>query len=53
MKNQTYLQEPDVCKFCKIPCNMPHCPYTKQETKQHDCHKKKIVIEKEKECLLE
>lgn len=18
------------CPFCEIPCNMPHCPYTKQ-----------------------
>ncbi len=21
----------DKCPFCKIPCNMEHCPYTKTE----------------------
>ena len=22
---------PDECPFCDIPCDEPHCPYTKEE----------------------
>lgn len=57
-----YIDEHDVCKFCKVPCNMPHCPYTKkEESKQEekkeneceDCEKTTKGLEKEKLYLIE
>ena len=41
------------CPFCKVPCNMPHCPYTKKEEECEDCNKKIRGLEKEKEYLIE
>lgn len=35
------------CPFCSIPCNQPHCPYTKKQCK--DC----IRLEEEKKRLIE
>lgn len=25
------VKELDECPFCTVPCNEPHCPYTKDE----------------------
>ena len=41
----------DSCPFCKIPCNMDHCPYTKKEECE-ECSHKIESLEKEREYLL-
>lgn len=41
----------DSCPFCKIPCNMDHCPYTKKE-ECDECSNKIESLEKEREYLL-
>ena len=56
------LNNKNECPFCKVPCNMPHCPYTKkEESKQEekkekeceDCEKTIKGLEKEKLYLIE
>jgi len=41
------------CPFCKTPCNMPHCPYTKKENEECDnCEEKISQFEKERKYLI-